>query len=145
MYTHTIDIIKEADKNGKDIEEIMLTGHSLGGESTLAIGSRLNPLLENNVDLNSFVFNAPGGHKGVVKIWQQEARLKNWDECTIPIYHAYRNSCIIANAGTFPKNTKYVDFGRYYNDTPKLIKDWYGTRLGEHGIIPLNTTIGNMF
>lgn len=142
MYDNTNAFLSFFKEKGKYSEEteILLTGHSLGGEGTIAVASRLNGV--NN--LNCFVFNAPGGHEGVIKIWQQEKQIQDWGNINpnTSILHVHRNSCLIAKAGSFPTHTKELDLGPHYRGTDKSIENWCNTRMDEHSINYLRIAFG---
>ncbi len=135
MYNNTNTILKKLYrvKKKRDIE-VLLTGHSLGGEGTIAIASRLK-----DDNLKSFVFNAPGAHEGVIKIWQQEENLQYWDPIkkSDDLFHIHRNSCLIAKSGKFPSVSE-VSFNSYYQGDDKSVEAWCSTRMDEHSIRLLN-------
>lgn len=145
MSDDTINIISSADAR-YNIQEVLLSGHSLGGNGVLSSILRLQQEIEQGKikdtpnRIQGYMFNSPGGLLGCKAAAND---LSEKDTSSIPIYQIFRKSCIVGrNARFFGfKNIKLVELSPYTKTDDKSFKNWFGTLLDEHRISHLKKEI----
>jgi hypothetical protein len=109
MYQNTQNIVSDVkNKNPGYENSLTITGHSLGAAGALGVMARLES--EDYTDINSILFNAPGGHNGLVKIWSTCSRLRSIEPVSVNgnADHVKRHSCIVSSLGNDPVRRPYV-------------------------------------
>ena len=106
---HTLAMLDSSKKRSTTPKEISLTitGHSLGAAGALGVAARFETTQQDR-DLTSVLFAAPGGHKGLVKIWNQNSSLCVNPIATTNTYHIKRKSCLVSKLGDIPATETYT-------------------------------------
>jgi hypothetical protein len=110
MYRNALELIKKTTlrNNNDDDFTITITGHSFGAAGALGVATRLEHM-ENYPELNVVLFNSPGGHDGLVKIWNQKSQLPYIPATlSVDVSHIRRRSCIVSSFGNVPANQTYM-------------------------------------
>jgi hypothetical protein len=137
MYRNALELIKTTTlrNNNNDDFTITITGHSFGAVGALGVATRLEHM-GHYPQINVALFNSPGGHEGLVKIWNQKSQLPNIPATlSVDVSHIKRSSCIVSSFGTVPANQTYT-FAPLKNDDifNQEILDWQRTLQPAHSI-----------
>lgn len=129
-----LDAVKEKTGNRHEIS-LTITGHSLGAAGALGVTARFEQA--DYADLTSVLFNSPGGHKGLVKIWNQNSQLPNVEPISsTQIYNVKRESCIVSRLGSIPAGEEYV-FDPLPHAGPRGFREWNRILIPSHSITNL--------
>ncbi|MCA9506844.1 MAG: hypothetical protein KC505_00300, partial [Myxococcales bacterium] len=166
MGDHTIYIISSASAR-YNIQEVLLSGHSLGGNGVLSSIQRLKQETEQGkikFNLNcikGYMFNSPGGLLGCnvmannlseedkayimdVLLGRKAAAndLSKKDRYSIPIYQIFRKSCIVGSNAKFTGfNINSIELSPYTKTEDKSFTHWCKTIVDEHSISILKKEI----
>ncbi|CAO5683020.1 MAG: hypothetical protein HEEMFOPI_01866 [Holosporales bacterium] len=139
MYQNTKNIIFTVNKKYPGVNNsLTVTGHSLGAAGALGVMARFKS--ESDIDVNAILFNAPGGHSGLVKIWSTHSEVKNM-EPVCDADHVKRSSCIVSSFGNDPVSRQYVFAPLPYRGKRGLL-EWKDMLIPSHSIDNLVSNMG---
>lgn len=139
MYDNTKSIFKHVRERSSSDISLTITGHSLGAAGALGVAARFES--EGYQDFETVLFNAPGGHYGLVEIWKQDKGLDINFINEVPVYTVKRKSCIVSRLGLNPSTATYT-FDPLPHEGRRGIEEWSKTLIPSHSIKSL---IENIF
>jgi hypothetical protein len=132
MYENTKALLMKAQaKRRGDEVALTVTGHSLGGAGALGVTAKFES--DGYPNLDSVLFNAPGGHSGVSEIWNEHSAVNVNPATTSNIYSVKRQSCIVSRLGTNPSSKDYV-FAPLPHQGVRSISEWRNILLPSHSM-----------
>lgn len=135
MLTDARRVVNHYRKRSSNPGDITITiaGHSLGGAGALAIAKRLKEEFDNPV--RAVTLNAPGGHQGLMEIWNAGSSLRRrhiYDSSVLEVDRVLRASCPIANFGGHHYPSSAYIWGAIRAEN--TISGWFNTIMPSHSL-----------